>query len=95
MSIKLGAPLPQERAVYRRAISRAPGEWPLVEVVVRVVIDNTQFRFVRGTAGGIAPVPLRFERVENALTSRLVDATAIEHAAGLAIAQTGCKLQLL
>jgi xanthine dehydrogenase YagS FAD-binding subunit len=53
VSIKLCAPLPQERAVYRRA--RA--EWPLVEVVVRVVIDNAQFHFVRVTAGGIAPVP--------------------------------------
>jgi xanthine dehydrogenase YagS FAD-binding subunit len=73
----------------------------LVEVVVRVVIDNAQFHFVRVTAGGIAPVPLRFERVENALQSCLVDEATVEQAASLAIegarplAQTGYKLQLL
>jgi xanthine dehydrogenase YagS FAD-binding subunit len=101
VSITLDAPLPRERAIYRRAISRARAEWPLVEVVVRVVIDNAQFHFVRVTAGGIAPVPMRFERVENALQSCLVDEAAIEQAASLAIegarplAQTGYKLQLL
>ena len=84
MSITLGTPLPRVRAIYRRAISRASAEWPLVEVVVRVVIDNAQFHFVRLAAGGIAPVPRRFRRVENALQSRRVDAAAIEEAAGLA-----------
>jgi xanthine dehydrogenase YagS FAD-binding subunit len=49
----------------------------------------------------IAPVPLRFERVENAPQSRRVDDAAIEQAAGLAIEgarplpQTGYKLQVL
>jgi xanthine dehydrogenase YagS FAD-binding subunit len=100
-SITLGTPLPRERAIYRRAISRASAEWPLVEVVVRVVIDNAQFHFVRLAAGGIAPVPRRFQRVENALQSRRVDAAAIEEAAALAIEgarplpQTGYKLELL
>jgi xanthine dehydrogenase YagS FAD-binding subunit len=60
VSITLGASLPRERAIYRRAISQASAEWPLVEVAVRVVIDNAQLQFVEVTAGGIAPVPLRF-----------------------------------
>jgi CO/xanthine dehydrogenase FAD-binding subunit len=85
MSITPGAPLPRERAIYRRVIRRASAEWPLVEVVVRVVIDNAQFQFVRLTAGGVAPVPLRFERVESALQSRLVDGAAIKQAASLAV----------
>ena len=101
VSITLGTPLPRERAVYRRAISRASAEWPLVEVVVRVVVDNAQFHFVRVAVGGIAPVPLRLKRVENALQSRRVDGAAIEEVAGLAIEgarplpQTGYKLHLL
>jgi xanthine dehydrogenase YagS FAD-binding subunit len=101
VSITLGTPLPRERAIYRRAISRASAEWPLVEVVVRAVIDDAQFHFVRVAAGGIAPVPLRFKRVENALQSRRIDGAALEEAAGLAIEgarplpQTGYKLQLL
>jgi xanthine dehydrogenase YagS FAD-binding subunit len=99
--LTLRTPLPRERAFYRRAISRASAEWPLVEVVVRVVVDNAQFHFVRVAAGGIAPVPLRLRRVENALQSRRVDGAAIEEAAGLAIEgarplpQTGYKLHLL
>jgi xanthine dehydrogenase YagS FAD-binding subunit len=57
VSITLSVPLPRERATYRRAISQASAEWPLV--AVRVVIDDAQLQFVRVTAGGIAPVPLR------------------------------------
>jgi xanthine dehydrogenase YagS FAD-binding subunit len=91
--------------IARRAGLQAGGyasaEWPLVEVVVRVVIDNAQFRFVRVAPGGIAPVAPRFERVENALQSRLLDSAASEQAASLAIEgapsspQTGHKLQRL
>lgn len=100
-SIKLPAPLPRERATYHRAIGRATAEWPLVEVVVRAVIDNGRFEFVRITAGGIAPVPMRFARVENALHARPADGAVIEQAAALAIEgarplpQTRYKLKLL
>jgi CO/xanthine dehydrogenase FAD-binding subunit len=38
VSITLSVPLPRERATYRRAISQASAEWPLV--AVRVVIDD-------------------------------------------------------
>jgi xanthine dehydrogenase YagS FAD-binding subunit len=48
---------------------------------------------------GVAPVPLRFERVESARQSRLVDGAAIKQAASLAVEGarplTGYKLQLL
>ncbi|MGO8916994.1 MAG: FAD binding domain-containing protein [Stellaceae bacterium] len=101
LSIDMGAPLPGERAAYRRAISRARAEWPLVEVVVRAVIGQGRFRFIRVAAGGVAPVPLRLKRVEEALQSAPVDPGAIRHAAAAAITganplpQTGYKLPLL
>jgi xanthine dehydrogenase YagS FAD-binding subunit len=100
VSKSAATPTASDLVVAGRAVSRASAEWPLVEVAVRVV-DNAQFHFVRVTAGGIAPAPRRFRRVENALQSRRVDAAAIEEAAGLAIEgarplpQTGYKLQLL
>jgi xanthine dehydrogenase YagS FAD-binding subunit len=100
VSIRLRAPLPRGTGDLSPC-DQPRAEWPLVEVVARVVIDHAQCHFVRVTAGGIAPVPLRFERVENALQSRRVDDAAIEQAAGLAIEgarplpQTGYKLQLL
>ena len=101
VTIAMGAPLPQERAVYRRAIGRAYAEWPLVEIVVRAVIAEHRFAFIRIAAGGVAPVPLRLPAAEAALEGKTTDPGALRLAAALAIAgskalpQTGYKLQLL
>jgi xanthine dehydrogenase YagS FAD-binding subunit len=99
--VDLPVPLPGERAGYRRAISRTSPEWPLVEVVVRATISEERFTFVRVTAGGIAPVPLRFADAEQALQSATADAANIRKAAERATANarplpgTGYKLKLL
>ena len=63
-SVALPTPLAGERAVYKRAISRAYAEWPLVEVVARAVVSDGNFRFVRVVAGGVAPAPIRLLAVE-------------------------------
>ena len=39
-SVELPPPLAGERAAYKRAIGRAAAEWPLVEVVARVVVER-------------------------------------------------------
>ena len=67
LAVELPPPLAGERAAYRRAIGRAYAEWPLVELVLRVVVANGAFRMVRIAAGGIAPVPLRLSAAESAL----------------------------
>jgi len=101
LSIALGAPLAKERAVYRRAISRAYAEWPLVEIGARAVVADGRFAFIRIAAGGVAPVPLRLTAAEAALEGKATDPAALRLAAALAIAgskalpQTGYKLQLL
>jgi aerobic-type carbon monoxide dehydrogenase small subunit (CoxS/CutS family) len=99
MSITLGAPLP------RRTCDRPPCDQP----------RECRMAFGRGRGtrchrqcpipvrsahgAGVAPVPLRFERVESARQSRLVDGAAIKQAASLAVEGarplTGYKLQLL
>jgi xanthine dehydrogenase YagS FAD-binding subunit len=76
-----------ERAAYRRAISRAYAEWPLVEVVVRAVVEQQRFTLVRVAAGGVAPVPLRLREVEQALAGAPADSAAIRAAAASAIAK--------
>jgi xanthine dehydrogenase YagS FAD-binding subunit len=78
--IMLAVPLAGERATYKRAISRAYAEWPLVEVCARVGIANGKFRFVRLAAGGIAPVPLRLTACERMLQDKLANAAAISEA---------------
>jgi xanthine dehydrogenase YagS FAD-binding subunit len=100
-AIQLPAPLANERAFYKRAISRTHAEWPLVELVVRAVVLNGSFASVHVAAGGIAPVPLRLSGVERAVTGGAVNAATADAAAREAIAgakplpMTGYKLELL
>ena len=90
-----------ERALYKRAISRSHAEWPLVEVCARAVVADGAFQFIRITAGGIAPVPLRLAASEAALHGKPANAVNIAEAAKLATAgasplpMTGYKLDLL
>jgi xanthine dehydrogenase YagS FAD-binding subunit len=100
-TIELLPPVKDERALYRRAISRTHAEWPLVEVCVRAVVVNGSFQFIRITAGGIAPVPLRLAASEAALNGKPADAANIAEAAKQAssgarpLPMTGYKLDLL
>ena len=100
-SVELSAPLPGERALYKRAISRSHAEWPLAEVCARAVVTSGTFQFIRLTAGGIAPVPLRLAACEAALQGKPAGAAVIAEAARLArsgaspLPMTGYKLDLL
>ena len=100
-SVELGIPLQDERALYKRAISRTHAEWPLVEVCARAVIKDGTFQFIRLAAGGIAPVPLRLTAAEEALQGQPADigtiVVAAERAASGAkpLPMTGYKLDLL
>ena len=100
-SVELPAPLQGERALYKRAISRTHAEWPLVEVCVRAVISNGVFEFIRITAGGVAPVPLRLQASEAALQGKPASAAVMADAAKQAtsgakpLPMTGYKLDLL
>ncbi|UPJ51480.1 FAD binding domain-containing protein [Bradyrhizobium sp. 200] len=99
-SIELPSPLQGERALYKRAISRTYAEWPLVEICARAVVKNGTFQFIRLTAGGIAPVPLRLVAVEAALQGKKASASVIADAALQAtsgaqpLPMTGYKLDL-
>ena len=100
-SVGLGIPASNERALYRRAISRSYAEWPLVEVVVRAVIADGAFKLVRIVAGGIAPVPLRLEAAESAAQGAAANSATAEKAAAQStrrakpLAMTAYKLDLL
>jgi xanthine dehydrogenase YagS FAD-binding subunit len=99
--ITLPAPLAGERAAYKRAISRSHAEWPLVELCARAITANGRFEFVRLSAGGVAPVPLRLTAAEAALQGKQANAATIEVAARQAtsgakpLPMTSYKLDLL
>jgi xanthine dehydrogenase YagS FAD-binding subunit len=100
-TIELPAPLEAERGLYKRVISRSHAEWPLVEVCARAVISDGTFQFIRISAGGIAPVPLRLSASEAALQGAPATAATIVNAAERAttgakpLPMTGYKLDLL
>lgn len=99
--IELPAPRQGERALYKRAISRSHAEWPLVEVCARAVVTDGTFQFVRLSAGGIAPVPLRLAAAEASLQGKPANALNVAVAVKLAtsgakpLPMTGYKLDLL
>ena len=99
--IALPPPLRGERARYKRAISRSYAEWPLAEVCARAVITDGAFQFVRITAGGVAPVPLRLSAPEAILQGAPASAAIIAEAARQAskganpLPMTAYKLDLL
>ncbi len=100
-SVELPSPVPGERALYKRAISRSHAEWPLVEVCARAVFSGGSFQFIRIAAGGIAPVPLRLSASEATLQGAAASPENIAEAASQATAgasplpMTGYKLDLL
>jgi xanthine dehydrogenase YagS FAD-binding subunit len=100
-SIELGIPVANERGSYRRAISRSYAEWPLVEVVVRAVIADGAFKFVRIVSGAIAPVPIRLLAAETAAQGAAANAATIVKAVAQStlgakpLVMTGYKLDLL
>ena len=100
-SVELPAPLPGERALYKRAISRTYAEWPLVEICARAVIKDGIFEFVRLAAGGIAPVPLQLAAAEATLLGKRANPATIAIAAERAtsgakpLPMTGYKLDLM
>ncbi len=100
-AVKLGAPVPEERSAYVRASNRSRAEWALVEVTVRLVIDQGTISFARVAAGAVAPTPLRLTKVEAALVGKQAEPAVFEEAAALAsegakpLPQTAYKLDLL
>ena len=100
-SVELAPPMVGERALYKRAIARAYAEWPLVEVVVRAVIVDGAFQFVRLTAGGVAPVPIELTATAAAISGKAASPANIARAAALSIhgakplKMTSYKLDLL
>jgi xanthine dehydrogenase YagS FAD-binding subunit len=100
-AVELPVPQTGERAAYHRAIGRAEAEWPLVEAVARLVIDDAgTVTSVAVAAGGVARTPLRLAEVEAALAGTVITHDALVAAAALVterctpLPQTGYKVGL-
>lgn len=101
LAVDLPAPATGEQSAYQRVAGRSDAEWPLVEVVARLVLSGTTITFAAVAAGGVARTPVRLTDVEAALvgqpatpeTFRAASAHATARCAPLA--QTAYKVGLL
>ncbi len=84
-AVALPPPVAGERAFYKRAIGRTYAEWPLAELVARVVVSDGRFKMVRLSAGGVAPVPLLLTGAEAAAVGASADTATIAEAARRAV----------
>lgn len=90
-----------ERASYYRLMSRQWAEWPLVEVIVRLLMDGPTIREAKIGVGGVANIPLRLTDVEQSLGGKQAEPDALQAAADLSVAkanplpQTGYKLEMV
>ena len=93
--------MPGETSVYLRALEGNSEEWPLVEVMVRLVVESGSISFARVTMGAVANAPLRLQQVEEALVGKAVSGETLSAAAALAVhgaaplPDTAYKLQLI
>ncbi|MEM6989013.1 MAG: FAD binding domain-containing protein [Myxococcota bacterium] len=83
-AIHLPPPVPGERGGYQRLMSRALAEWPLCEVVVRLVLDGEVIKLARVAIGGVANIPFRLTEVEAALEGRPASDETLEAASKVA-----------
>jgi xanthine dehydrogenase YagS FAD-binding subunit len=79
--ISLPAPRAGECSAYRRVTARAYAEWPLIEAMALIVLVSGRVSAARLASNGIAPVPLRLKKVENALIGAQLDPSSIAVAA--------------
>ena len=84
-AIRLPPPVPGEFSAYKRAISRARAEWPLVEVVVVVAPDEAT---ARGVLGGVANQPIAIGGFPESMADEVV-------AEANPLPMTGYKLDMI
>ncbi|MCB9148399.1 MAG: FAD binding domain-containing protein [Caldilineaceae bacterium] len=84
--VHLPPPVANERTAYFRAIGRFEAEWPIVECMVRLVVEEGAITFARVGAGGVAAVPLRLANVEAELVGQPATQATIERASTVAAA---------
>jgi len=100
-AVLLGPPMPGESSSYLRATPGNSDDWPLVEVMVRLVVEAGTVSFARVTMGAVANAPLRLQQVEEALVGREVSGESLGAAAALAVQgaaplpDTAYKLQVI
>ena len=76
--------LENEKTAYFRSISRARAEWPLVEVIARLLVLDNTITFASVAMGGVANIPILLPRVNETLLNQPGNDATMEKAAKIA-----------
>ena len=99
--VHLPPPMENEKAAYYRMMSRKWAEWPAVEVVVRLKLEEETISDAKLAIGAVANIPFRLTEVEELLIGKPANDETFQSAAQLSVAranplpQTGRKLKLV
>lgn len=88
-AIHVGSPV-AERAAYGRVTGRVLAEWPTVEAICRLGVDDGAIAWAVVVAGAVAPVPRRLSAVERALAGREIEDPDLV-AGAMAVAAEGSR----
>ena len=92
---------PNQRSAYLKFIERGSWDFAVVSAAVKAVLSETTIEDIRIVCGGVAPVPWRMTKAEDALKGRKATEAAARQAAKVALkdasalAENGYKIELL
>ena len=92
---------PNEKSSYLKFIERGSWDFAVVSAAVRAVLSGTTVEDIRIVCGGVAPVPWRMKKAEDALKGRKATEAAGRQAAKIALkeaaplAENGYKVEVL
>ncbi len=92
-TVRVGPPV-AERAAYGRVAGRVLAEWPTVEAICRLGVDEGAITWAVVVAGAVAPVPRRLTAVEQALVGREVEDPELLRRATAAAAEGASPLPM-
>jgi xanthine dehydrogenase YagS FAD-binding subunit len=91
----------EDKSTYVKLEERGTWDFALVSAAVKGTVSGNGFSDMKIVLGGVAPVPWRMEKVENALTKKKLSEALIKDASRAALAEVnpleenGYKKQLV
>jgi len=99
--VRIPAAKPKDKSTYLKFIERGSWDFAVVSAAVKAVLSGTTIEDIRIVCGGVAPVPWRMRKAEDALKGRKATEAAARQAAKIALkdaaplAENGYKVELL
>jgi xanthine dehydrogenase YagS FAD-binding subunit len=94
LSVSLSGPVTGEHASYVSSKQHGRAEWPAVEAVARLVLNEHKILDAGLVLGAVAPLPHRCRAAATLLTGRRVSARTLRLAAEVVAEEVGAEIRL-